>query len=69
MFRRFGQKFIQGAKAEIEENGPNLDGILHGAAILFEGLLFAAIAFGGGKSQKNAAPSSVIVNNYIQKGE
>ena len=70
LFKRFGKMFIQGAKAELEANGPDLDGLLKAAGILLEGLALSLILFGSGHSgKKTAVPSTVIVNNYIQKGD
>lgn len=65
MLAKFGRKFIQGAKAEIQENPPVIfspDRILDlaeaGIALLGLGLLL----FGLGRGERKA--TTVITNNY-----
>lgn len=65
MLKNIGRKFIQGAKAEIEENPPqilNFDRLLDiaeaGLALVGLGILI----FGGGSHARKA--TTVITNNY-----
>ena len=72
MLARIGRKFIQGAKAELQENPPELETILDTGKTmdLVETLLslgiLALTIFGMNKAPKT--PVTVIVNNYITKG-
>ena len=74
MFEWIGRKFVQGAKAEIEESVNDDEGsglLMKSAEILLEIGFFAFLLMTGGKSKKrsNDSASTVIINNYLQKGE
>jgi len=72
MFEKLGRKFMRGAKAEMfqppGENGKDyiLDLILGIGKI---GLFGLALLLDGGSGGKKSQQSTVIVNNYIYKGE
>lgn len=64
MLKRFGRKFIQGAKAELEENPPEIldtdrlmDAVKAGIALLGLGLLIFS-------ERPPKQPTTVITNNY-----
>lgn len=73
MFEWIGRKFVRGAKAEIEDSMTDEEGsglLLKSAEILLEVGFFAFLLVTGGKPKKrNEAASTVIINNYLQKGD
>jgi len=73
MFEWIGRKFVRGAKAEIEDSISDEEGsglLIKSAEILLEIGFFAFLLMTGGKPRKrNETASTVIINNYLQKGE
>lgn len=74
LFEWIGRKFVKGAKAEIEESVMDDEGsglLMKSAEILLEIGFFAFLLVTGGKPKKHNgdAASTVIINNYLQKGE
>lgn len=72
MFEKLGRKLAKGAKAEILETPEGEFGwrnILEGlTAIVKIGVIVFAIINPDGKTQP-AQPQTIIINNYISKGE
>lgn len=70
MFEKIGRKFVKGAKAELSDTSSlDWDKILHAAIRIAEAGLFTAVIFWSGKSESSVRTPTVIVNNYISKGE
>ena len=66
MFKKIGKKLVQGAKEELSEK-PVIDmDIIKLVLEIGIGLL---VIFGGGKSSKPSSTPSIIINNYISKGD
>ena len=68
MLARIGRRLVQGAKAEIQENPPeifNPDRILDIAETTISLLALALMIFGGSRSRKSA---TTIVNNIYING-
>lgn len=70
MFTKIGRKLIQGAKAEIEENPPEILDQNRWADLLETGLTLGILSLMIFGSLRGSAkqPITVVVNNYITKG-
>lgn len=69
MFRRIGQKLIQGAKAEIEEKPIHIldtERLIEWAEIFIPVGILALSLIGG--LRKSPEPTTIVINNYIQGG-
>jgi len=69
MFRRIGQKLIQGAKAEIEEKPIHIldtERLIEWAEIFIPVGILALSLIGG--LRKSPESTTVVINNYIQGG-
>lgn len=66
MFKKIGKKLVQGAKEELSEK-PVIDMDII-KLVLEVGIGFLVI-FIGGKSDKSSSTPTIIINNYISKGD
>lgn len=66
MFKKIGKKLVQGAKEELSEK-PVID--MDIIKLVLEVGIGLLVIFAGGKSDKSSSTPTVIINNYISKGD